>query len=135
MVRWLYMVALAVVAACTDTTVVGVDAPGVATALLRGTVINVQVTPVVGAVVRVESPLGLNCTTETQPLLPPNPETTDSSGAFSLLLGTVAAPGEHCVDLVVSSAALATSDTIRGVPIMFGGSSLDTTEVVLTVSW
>lgn len=142
--RWLAALLFVVtVPACTTETVTECSCiPSVTRAFVRGTVLDAQMVPVQGADISPLGQLKLNCSVESGPVvaLPdntlPNDAVTDASGGFSLLLGLVGDPGEHCVDLVVFSSTLTASDTIRAVPAIFvEGPQPDTTEVVLNVTW
>ena len=133
--RWSHASVLVLATACTHTTVTGVDVQSVATAVLRGTVTNAQVGPVEGATVAAEQ-IWLDCGTRTEEAASwPRDASTDSDGTFSLSLGLIAAPGQHCVDLLVALAEHAVSHTTRGVPVVFGESLRDTTTVVIEVAW
>jgi hypothetical protein len=83
--RWFGVLLLVIAAACTDTSVVGVGGSTIATGLLRGTVVDAQMAPVDGAVVSLLGRLGLNCATETQPVVAsPSPAMTETGGSFSV---------------------------------------------------
>jgi len=134
--RWAAVSLLFVAASCAGPTDVCACEPPTTRAVLRGTVFDSQMQPVSFAQIFPAAELTLACASETTSLAVSLNPSTDVNGFFTMLLFATA-PGRHCVDLLVSSPALAAADTIRGIQVTFPplGAPPDTTEVALTVPW
>lgn len=135
--RPLALLLLLVATSCGDPTVVCGCLPPSTEAVLRGTVLDAQMSPVGGARVAPIFVLRVHCASQVAAMSANFAEVpTDVGGFFSLRLSTYE-PGDHCVELIVASADLTAADTIGDLPVSFVGFGLppDTTDVELQVTW